>query len=158
MKIDHKPTWGTCAGLVLLSEEATATKKGGQELIGGLDVRVQRNHFGRQVQSFIADLELPFLESIGESKAYPGVFIRAPVVEKLLTSDGPGSKTGETTAAEVLAVVAQKTPEEDADQIVAVRQGNVLGTSFHPELTDDIRMHVWWLDHALTPSFQKENA
>lgn len=161
VRVDRKPTWGTCAGLVLLSEEATATKKGGQELIGGLDVRVQRNHFGRQVQSFIADVELPFLESIGESKAYPGVFIRAPVVEKLLNSDTPGSKTGEvggTTAAEVLAVFPQKTQDGETDRIVAVRQGNVLGTSFHPELTDDIRMHVWWLDQALTPIFQREKA
>jgi 5'-phosphate synthase pdxT subunit len=109
------------------------------------------------VQSFIADVDLHFLESIGDSRAFPGVFIRAPVVEKLLSSDPPGSKTG-ATAAEVLAVFPQKTQDGEADRIVAVRQGNVLGTSFHPELTDDIRMHVWWLDQALTPIFQQQNA
>ncbi|KAA8563870.1 hypothetical protein EYC84_011885 [Monilinia fructicola] len=64
VKVHRRPTWGTCAGLILLSESANRTKAGGQELIGGLDVRVNRNHFGRQVESFSADLNLPFLSSL----------------------------------------------------------------------------------------------
>jgi 5'-phosphate synthase pdxT subunit len=171
-RVERKPTWGTCAGLILLSEEANATKKGGQELIGGLDVRVQRNHFGRQVESFIADVDLPFLGQGGGSVPFPGVFIRAPIVEELLTSNPSKlANTGEQETAvdsgqgvQVLAVLPNRTRRvqagrdlDEADDtvskvndIVAVRQGNVLGTSFHPELTDDIRMHVWWLDEVFS--------
>ncbi|KAJ9130700.1 Pyridoxine [Coniochaeta hoffmannii] len=170
VKVDKKPTWGTCAGLILLSEAANATKKGGQELIGGLDVRVQRNHFGRQVESFVADVNLPFLAEEGGSALYPGVFIRAPIVQEILSSNGsqvPDASSATTpdsaNGVQVLAVLPNRTKrvhvangggeETDADNkandIVAVRQGNVLGTSFHPELTDDIRMHVWWLEEVL---------
>src|ERR1700742_3620215 len=83
-RVYRRPVWGTCAGLILLAESANRTKKGGQELIGGLDVRVNRNHFGRQVESFTADIELPFLRDLGADAAAPfhAVFIRAPVVEK----------------------------------------------------------------------------
>ncbi|KAK1836395.1 PdxT/SNO family [Podospora conica] len=129
VKIDAKPVWGTCAGLVMLAEEASATKQGGQELVGGLDVRVQRNRYGTQMQSFVADLALPFLGD-GE-RPFRGVFIRAPVVEEVI---GEGR-------AEVMGVYG----EGGKGDIVAVRQGNVFGTSFHPELTDDVRIHVWWL-------------
>ncbi|KAB5550853.1 class I glutamine amidotransferase-like protein [Coniochaeta sp. 2T2.1] len=167
VKVARKPTWGTCAGLILLSEEANATKKGGQELIGGLDVRVQRNHFGRQVESFIADVDLPFLANDGGSAPYPGVFIRAPIVEQILSSDSLATPNGlpETAAdaVQILAVLPDRTKrarapanvdqaldtDNKANDIVAVRQGNVLGTSFHPELTDDIRMHVWWLQEVV---------
>src|SRR5689334_24761064 len=86
-RVKRKPTWGTCAGLILLAESANRTKKGGQELIGGLDVRVNRNHFGRQTESFQANLQLPFLgdtEGTAANKPYRCVFIRAPVVEKIL--------------------------------------------------------------------------
>jgi 5'-phosphate synthase pdxT subunit len=149
--VNRKPTWGTCAGLILLSQQANATKQGGQELIGGLSVRVHRNHFGRQIESFEADLNLPFLSSTSSteespSSAFPGVFIRAPVVEEVLATDGvqvlaklPGRvdrmKSG----------VSQASTKDDSGDIIAVRQGNVLGTSFHPELTSDARIHAWWL-------------
>ncbi|KAH0559457.1 hypothetical protein GP486_004028 [Trichoglossum hirsutum] len=96
VKVHRNPTWGTCAGLILLAEAANRTKKGGQELIGGLDVRVNRNHFGRQVESFVTDLDLPFLSQSGggnmDGGHYPfkAVFIRAPVVEKILpVKEGP---------------------------------------------------------------------
>ena len=78
--------------MILLAEAANRTKKGGQELIGGLDVRVNRNHFGRQVESFETDIELSFLESMSShtgaanNRPFKGVFIRAPVVEKILPS------------------------------------------------------------------------
>lgn len=176
VKAQRKPTWGTCAGLILLAEAANQTKKGGQELIGGLDVRVNRNHFGRQVESFQADIELPFLgRPDGEKPApYPGVFIRAPIVEKLLPYvegaqvdelevDGTilapsknsygavakhvqvmGKLPGRLRKAEEQVGADVHTTEAVGD-IIAVKQGNVFGTSFHPELTTDMRIHVWWL-------------
>lgn len=180
-RVLQKPTWGTCAGLILLAEEANATKKGGQELIGGLDVRVHRNHFGRQIESFVADVELPFLAqsdvlSEADSVApFSGVFIRAPIVEELLMLDDPGrfsveagvqvttSEESERARVEILGVLPDRTrkmegaPVEtstevqggELNNIVAVRQGNIMGTSFHPELTEDIRIHVWWLEQVL---------
>jgi pyridoxal 5'-phosphate synthase pdxT subunit len=186
LRVQRKPTWGTCAGLIFLSEAASATKRGGQELVGGLDVRVHRNHFGRQKESFVTDLELAFLEDPRQpSKAapFPAVFIRAPVVDMLLIKEVedktalnsvpadmalPSPAVGDTPAqsakVEVLAVLPGRhaspkaalaggdtssvSPKGDGD-IVALRQGNVFGTSFHPELTDDVRIHIWWLDQAL---------
>lgn len=174
--MDRKPTWGTCAGLILLAESANKTKKGGQELIGGLDVRVNRNHFGRQTESFQGPLDLPFLGQ--DAPPFPAVFIRAPIVEKILPHH-EGIQTEETrhddvvvapsrqvrdsvaeasTAehVEVLATLEGRAaqnaaegrdikPDEEVGDIVAVRQGNVFGTSFHPELTGDARIHAWWL-------------
>lgn len=170
VKVDRKPVWGTCAGLILLAESANKSKSTGQELIGGLDVRVQRNYFGRQVESFEADLELPFLGNGAER--FHSVFIRAPVVEKIIPAAPPamdGSQEGtvmappkQTTHAEVeilgrlpgrarslrdKAMTAEELGE-DGD-IVAVRQGNVFGTAFHPELTGDGRIHAWWLREVL---------
>lgn len=175
----RKPTWGTCAGLILLAESANRTKKGGQDLIGGLDVRVNRNHFGRQTESFEAALELPFLTEANETTAlrkFQGVFIRAPIVEKLLPSiEGEQVEEGardETVIApsrdravgkrtlkpvEILARLPDRSValnkecttaklDRDAGDIVAVVQENVFGTSFHPELTQDARIHVWWLE------------
>ncbi|KAI0482018.1 class I glutamine amidotransferase-like protein [Xylariaceae sp. FL0804] len=185
--VRKKPTWGTCAGLILLSREASATKRGGQELIGGLDVRVHRNHFGRQMESFVTDMELPFLLHSGgggggvtagqPGRPFPAVFIRAPVVDRLLADDHAMSAGDSATSApapdgagdriEVLATLPGRhasntkaaaaadggpvvTPlDGGAGDIVALRQGNVVGTSFHPELTDDVRIHVWWLDQVV---------
>jgi pyridoxal 5'-phosphate synthase pdxT subunit len=167
----------------LLAEAANATKKGGQELIGGLDVRVNRNHFGRQIESFQAELKLPFLAE-GQSKpaSFPGIFIRAPVVEKILpnlageqvgeqsitntvVAPSRAAKDEEAKAAvssevEVMgtlpgrlrkaaAMGAEVSAGEEVGDIIAVRQGNVFGTSFHPELTADFRIHVWWLQQVL---------
>ncbi|KAK1986060.1 SNO glutamine amidotransferase [Colletotrichum cereale] len=161
VKVKRKPVWGTCAGAILLADEANATKKGGQELIGGLGVRVHRNHFGRQIESFVAHLQLPFLSQGDDGGAqaaatapYPGVFIRAPIVEEILSAEArapsvevlavlPGRKT---MAAEG---VSQSTADDSVGDIVAVRQDNIFATSFHPELTDDVRIHVWWLKQVL---------
>ncbi|KAJ5888701.1 hypothetical protein N7495_008742 [Penicillium taxi] len=176
VKVHRKPVWGTCAGLILLAESANRTKKGGQELIGGLDVRVNRNHFGRQTESFQAPLQLPFL---GEGATpFPAVFIRAPIVECILPhQDGvqtgedkrentvvaPSRKAKDAAAeaatadqVEVLATLSRpashiatqgrdSSPDQEVGDVVAVRQGNVFGTSFHPELTGDARIHSWWL-------------
>ncbi|KAK3116362.1 Senecionine N-oxygenase [Teratosphaeriaceae sp. CCFEE 6253] len=163
---DGKPVWGTCAGLILLAARADRSKATGQELIGGLDVRVRRNYFGRQVESFAAELAMPFL---ADGRPFHAVFIRAPVVEEVLTPsaveaaalvDGETVHAPPTLAArapvEILgrlpgraktikdqAVTARDLGEEG--DIVAVRQGNVFGTAFHPELTADCRIHAWWL-------------
>jgi 5'-phosphate synthase pdxT subunit len=179
VKVLRRPTWGTCAGLILLAESANRTKKGGQNLIGGLDVRVNRNHFGRQQESFQANLNLPFLgatESVGKDAPYRCVFIRAPVVEKILphakgeqmeeadldaTIVAPSKTPVDELAkqelnaeVEVMATLSLKNPDLQENQehehkgtedIIAVRQGNVFGCSFHPELTEDARIHVWWL-------------
>ena len=174
--MQRKPTWGTCAGLILLAESANRTKKGGQELIGGLDVRVNRNHFGRQTESFQAPLDLPFLGA--DATPFPAVFIRAPVVERILpnhegiqveeekleeTVVAPSRKAKDSVAqaataeqVEVLATLSGQAariatqgrdvnPDTEIGDVVAVRQGNVVGTSFHPELTGDARLHAWWL-------------
>jgi 5'-phosphate synthase pdxT subunit len=113
---DGLPVYGSCAGLVLLAREVVDGRPD-QPLIGGLDVVVRRNAFGRQVASFEADVDVRDIAGGPVS----GVFIRAPWVE----SAGP--------EVEVLA--------EHAGRIVAVRQGDVLATSFHPELTGDRRVH-----------------
>jgi 5'-phosphate synthase pdxT subunit len=179
VKVLRRPTWGTCAGLILLAESANRTKKGGQDLIGGLDVRVNRNHFGRQQESFQANLHLPFLggtASAGKDQPYRCVFIRAPVVEKVLPHTN-GEQTEEahvdativapsktpvdalaeeelSAEVEVMATLSLRNPDlqkrqehvhAGAEDIIAVRQGNVFGCSFHPELTEDARIHVWWL-------------
>lgn len=180
IRVSRKPTWGTCAGLILLAESANRTKKGGQELIGGLDVRVNRNHFGRQTESFEAELDLPFLrENSADTEPFRAIFIRAPVVEKILpnvsgvqadeeipddTVVAPSKKIDEGIAktihiakVEIMGVLPGRTTtikddqfkeklDSEAGDIIAVRQANVFGTSFHPELTGDPRIHVWWLE------------
>ena len=123
---DGLPVYGSCAGMVLLADEVLDGRPD-QQGLGGLDVVVRRNAFGRQVDSFETDL--PFA-GVGDVHA---VFIRAPWVER----------TGER--AEVLARV----PEDGspaAGKVVAVRQGRVLATSFHPELTGDDRVHGLFVD------------
>jgi 5'-phosphate synthase pdxT subunit len=109
------PMLGTCAGMILL---AGRLSDGEEPILGLLDVSVERNAYGRQLDSFEADLDVP---ALGEQPLH-GVFIRAPVVDEV----GPG--------VEVLARDPNGRP-------IAVRQGRVLATAFHPELTDDRRLH-----------------
>ena len=112
------PTYGTCAGLIFA---ASAVTEGDQHLLGVLDVVVARNAFGRQNQSFETDLAVTGLET-----PFHAVFIRAPWVAKV------------GGAVDVLATVD--------DHAVMVRQGGIIATSFHPELTDDTRIHAMLLD------------
>ena len=121
-----RPTWGTCAGMILLADRAVGQKKGGQPLIGGLDVTVNRNYFGRQVDSFETLLEAP---QLGE-EPYPAIFIRAPAIVDI------------GACVEPLATIAGKTGEAIH---VAVRQGTILATAFHPELTNDLRWHEFFV-------------
>ena len=122
------PTWGTCAGMILLAEKATGQKLGGQALIGGLDVTVNRNYFGRQVDSFEADLIAPVL---GDTP-FHAVFIRAPAI----TSAAEDVETLSTVAA---------LHDDNQSVIAAVRKGPILATAFHPELTDDLRWHRYFV-------------
>ncbi|MEJ2557060.1 MAG: pyridoxal 5'-phosphate synthase glutaminase subunit PdxT [Anaerolineae bacterium] len=119
------PMWGTCAGLILLARDIGRK----QPLIGVLDVRVQRNAFGRQVNSFEADLAIPVLAE--PERPFRAVFIRAPLV----TDVGPG--------VEVVASLAGD--RASSAPVVAVQQDHLLGTAFHPELADDDRFHQYFL-------------
>ncbi|HEX8996741.1 MAG TPA: pyridoxal 5'-phosphate synthase glutaminase subunit PdxT [Ktedonobacterales bacterium] len=121
------PTWGTCAGLILLARE-TDNALAGQPLLAAMDIRVCRNAFGTQRESFEVDLAVP---TLGEQPVH-AVFIRAPIVESV----GPD--------VEVLARVESNLFGAPGD-IVAVRQGSLLGTAFHPEVTDDLRFHSYFL-------------
>lgn len=115
------PVYGSCAGMILLADTVLDGRPD-QQTIGGIDMVVRRNAFGRQVDSFEADVEFP---AIGEPPIR-AVFIRAPWVESV----GP--------SVQVLATV----PTAGDDRIVAVRAGDLLATSFHPELTGDHRVHA----------------
>ncbi|CAM5630645.1 MULTISPECIES: pyridoxal 5'-phosphate synthase glutaminase subunit PdxT [Streptomyces] len=115
------PVYGTCAGMILLAEKILDPRSG-QETVGGIDMIVRRNAFGRQNESFEAAVEVAGIDG----GPVEGVFIRAPWVESV----GAG--------AEVIA--------EHGGHIVAVRQRNVLATSFHPELTGDHRVHALFVD------------
>ncbi|MBN1483630.1 MAG: pyridoxal 5'-phosphate synthase glutaminase subunit PdxT [Chloroflexia bacterium] len=115
------PLWGTCAGMILLARE-TVDGVPGQPLLGLLDVTVVRNGFGRQLDSFEVDMEVPILGP----PAFHGVFIRAPYIQDW--------------AAEV-----QILARLEEGQAVAAQQGNRLVTAFHPELTQDLRFHRYFL-------------
>lgn len=123
---DGLPAYGSCAGMILLAEQVLDGQPD-QETVGGLDVTVRRNAFGRQVDSFETDLELTGVAG-GPVHA---VFIRAPWVE----ASGP--------EVEVLATVPSGPA---AGRVVAVRQGHLLATSFHPEVTGDHRVHAAFVD------------
>ncbi|PIA27287.1 hypothetical protein AQUCO_08100019v1 [Aquilegia coerulea] len=145
-----KPVWGTCAGLIFLADKATGQKEGGQELIGGLNCTVHRNYFGSQIQSFEAELAVPDLAAKeGGPESYRGVFIRAPAildagpeVEILAEIRVPSKKPIEEK--EVAELQEEKADSEEK-VIVAVKQGKLLATAFHPELTADTRWHSYFL-------------
>ncbi len=121
------PAYGSCAGMILLASEILDAGEPGRQAspLGGIDMTVRRNAFGRQVDSFEGDIDFRGLD--GPAHA---VFIRAPWVERV----GP--------AVEVLA----RAPGKSDDHIVAVRQGRVLATAFHPEITGDRRVHKLFVD------------
>jgi 5'-phosphate synthase pdxT subunit len=115
--------WGTCAGAIFLSKDIGRD----QPLLGLMDIKVQRNAFGRQIDSFETDLDIPELKrATGTDADYHAVFIRAPIIE---------SVSGD---AKILASIPD-------GRIVAAQQGHLLATSFHPELTKDTRFHEYFL-------------
>lgn len=118
--------WGTCAGAIFLSKDVSRS----QPLLELMDIKVARNAFGRQVDSFEADLDIPELKkATGTDKLYHAMFIRAPIIESVYGQ------------AKILASVAD-------GRIVAAQQGHLLATSFHPELTGDTRFHEYFLSLA----------
>jgi 5'-phosphate synthase pdxT subunit len=127
------PVYGACAGMIMLADRI-ADARPDQETLGGIDITVRRNAFGRQVDSFEEDLEIPVIAARTTAPAdhratFKAVFIRAPWVEQL----GSG--------VEVLATVGSGPA---AGRVVAVRSGNLLATSFHPEMTGDYRIHEYF--------------
>lgn len=118
--------WGTCAGAIFLSKDISRD----QPLLGLMDIKVERNAFGRQVDSFETDLEVPELkQATGTKHPYHAVFIRAPLIESV------------SEDAKALASLPD-------GRIVAAQQGHLLATAFHPELTDDTRFHEYFLSLA----------
>jgi len=118
--------WGTCAGAIFLSKDISRD----QPLLGLMDIKVERNAFGRQIDSFETDLDVPELkQATGTKNPYHAVFIRAPLIE---------SVSGD---AKSLAALAD-------GRIVAAQQGHFLATAFHPELTNDTRFHEYFLSLA----------
>jgi 5'-phosphate synthase pdxT subunit len=127
------PVYGSCAGMIMLADRIAGARPD-QETLGGLDITVRRNAFGRQVDSFEEDLHIPSIAAQtsvppGHPSTFKAVFIRAPWVEQL----GAG--------VEVLATV-EAGPA--AGKVVAIRAGNLLATSFHPEVTGDHRIHEYF--------------
>lgn len=136
-----RPIFGTCAGLILLSDEVSVQKIGGQPLIGGLNIAVERNYYGSQLGSFEAVVQAPILDEVhpGLGKESRAVFIRAPGILRLQSQN-----------VNVLAEIDPKqtslkfqSTKKDLEKLipVAVRQDNILATTFHPELTSDLRWH-----------------
>lgn len=120
---ETRPIWGTCAGAIFLSKDARRS----QPLLGLMDIKVERNAFGRQVASFESDLEVPALEKIERgNRPFRAIFIRAPLIESV------------SNDAEALASLPD-------GRIVAAQQGHLLATSFHPELTMDYRFHRYFI-------------
>jgi len=119
--------WGTCAGAIFLSKDASGVT---QPLLGLMDIKVQRNAFGRQVDSFETDLEIDeLMKATGTQHAYHAVFIRAPLIESVHGN------------AKILSAL-------DDGRIVAAQEGHLLATSFHPELTRDTRFHEYFVSLA----------
>lgn len=116
-----KPVWGTCAGMILMAKDIGLD----QPLLGVMDIVVERNAFGRQVDSFETWLDISAMENGSDAKPFPAVFIRAP---RLVKANGK---------AQILASL-------DDGTAVAARQGKWLVTSFHPELTEDRRFHQYF--------------
>lgn len=117
-----RPVWGTCAGMIFMAKEAGRD----QPLLGLMDVTVRRNAFGRQVDSFEADLDVKGIEG---ARPFHAIFIRAPLIDSV----GRGVE------------VLSRVERNGGPAIVAVRQGKLLATSFHPELSGDDRIHRFFL-------------
>ncbi|EED94823.1 predicted protein [Thalassiosira pseudonana CCMP1335] len=152
-----KPTWGTCAGMILLAERCVGTSAvitKGQSLIGGVDILVCRNYFGSQISSFEMDTPAPPRPEVcvdgmtscssaeeGENASFPGVFIRAPAI---LTAGAGVEVLGKVVAA------PWASDETNAREVIcAVKKGNILCTAFHPEIADDLRWHEYFVGMVL---------
>ena len=126
MAAEGRPLWGTCAGMIFMAKDVGRD----QPLLGLMDVNVKRNAFGRQVDSFETHLDVPAIATLENSRPFHAIFIRAPLIESVGDS------------VEVMAKL-------DNDAIVAARQGHLLVTSFHPELSGDDRFHRYFVSWAV---------
>lgn len=120
---DGMPIWGTCAGMIVLARKLDGDRP---EPLGLIDIEVERNAFGRQIDSFETMISVPVLGS----EPFRGVFIRAPIIRGI----GSGVK--------IIAKISETSKPDE--QVVAAKQDNILVTSFHPELTDDPRFHDYF--------------
>lgn len=118
----NKPIYGTCAGAIFLSKDAGRK----QPLLGLMDITVERNAYGRQVESFEVEVDVPALKGVGKEGPVHAVFIRAPLIEKV------------SGKAQSLAALPD-------GRIIAAQEGKLLATAFHPELTGDDRFHRYFL-------------
>ncbi|KAG0678357.1 hypothetical protein C6P42_000504, partial [Pichia californica] len=167
IQIDKLPCWGTCAGLILLSNKIINTKidLGGENIeqsmkyrsIGGLDVCIERNSFGRQIDSFKKKFILHNFEGELKNSSFDCIFIRAPVIKTITKSKSnqiiehdvknstvyaPDLNIDKNMSREVPKVLLKINTNFNDELIVAVRQNNIFGTSFHPELVpNDYRLH-----------------
>lgn len=123
---EEKPVWGTCAGMIFMAKDIRSGTAQAQPLLGVMDIVVERNAFGRQVDSFIVPLDVPVFHN-GDREGFPAVFIRGP---RLVEAHGD---------AEVIAALPDGTP-------VAAQEGHWLVTAFHPELTADPRFHEYFVE------------
>lgn len=119
-----KPVWGTCAGMIFMAKDID----GDQPLLAVMDIVVRRNAFGRQIDSFVTEISAPDLTN-GQTKPFLAVFIRAPILVEVKESAG--------------ATVVARLEDGTA---VAARQGHMLVTAFHPELTNDVRFHQYFIE------------
>lgn len=150
-----KPVWGTCAGMILLSDHCVKTSAG-QSLVGGLDAHVCRNFFGSQIYSTEMALSVKGLE--GDTK-YPAVFIRAPAIlscgKDVQVLASMAAVPHKLATEEVKAYIAaerelgaelKEGEKGEIDVKVAVKSNNILATAFHPELSDDLRWHQYFMN------------
>lgn len=165
VRIQHKPTWGTCAGLILLANELYDPLDNSQQadsgLIGGMDVQVQRNFFGRSDRIFEAAMNL---QLFGEGEQFKALFLDAPVVRSVVSARSASADGNEV---KVLAQIPTRgaglgepsthgsKDANGASLIVAASQGNIWGTSFHPELGSDTRFHEVWLRLVVATTLEK---
>lgn len=141
MAKDGFPMWGTCAGMIVMAKDIGRD----QPLLGCMDLVIERNAFGRQLDSFEADLQVSALDRLSpqeRGKPFHAVFIRAPII----TAVGKGVEILARLPADV---AAHKSGDGN---IVAARQGNLLATAFHPELTADTRFHRYFLNLIKNPA------
>jgi len=177
---ENKPTFGTCAGAILMGSEVLGQKKGGQERIGGLDITIHRNHYGTQISSFQTRIKAPCLASIRScgcvavSDECEAIFIRAPGILRT----GPGvevlaeitiESTPTTSSAQIQPVASDLLEEKDKSSSsssssvcvsmpVAVREGMILATTFHPELTNhDSRWHQMFVEMVMEDKRKRMN-
>jgi len=158
----HRCVWGTCAGLILLSDQLVSqgSKIGGQDLLGGIPIKTTRNQWGRQTESFEHLISIPCIKN--PDTPFPAIFIRAPMIHTILDA-------GEGAGSEQLKVIAElpqdslsrpQAAAQPANQqslgpdshVVAVKFKHLFATSFHPELSPDTRLHHFWVNHCVLNS------